>query len=741
MSDKDVNINVRAKHTDTTKRDIDGVAASSENLGKKTEQAGKKGAEGTDKLTRSAEKSKGAFGSFMTKIGAWALSLASVAAGIKIVTGVINANKRAIIEHADIAVAQQQKLLRLQFLGDLFKERPELRKEVAAYAEFGKRLPEEVADAWYNLRSKGGALSQQQRDSIMREALEMGRTDLDMPLNTLIDMFTLYAKKTGVEDANRIQNVLRQTITEAGGGGADVAAYMTQFLPLGIATGMTGAESAGLWAYATTEEGSAERATTQLAAVFRGLMGKGTPEGKKILKKAGVTEEMDFFEQLDLLGKEGLSYAEAGQIGEAAGAAMLLSLIQNREAMMEAIGKIVAVDRGDIDLTKTKIQEVMGGDEVARIEEDIRGLDIQLRNIKAADINALRWRKKMREREMSMRRAGRSEYFIGIDRWGYEQAAGLGYSVDWLPSKVEGDPTYTADEQRREREESYHRSRDWWERSFPWIPLRDDPYGEPGKAEAESTPPPAPAESEAEPAITPPPAPADSETEPEITPPPASPDVEADGVIEALWDAFFSAKQARGAALLKVHELAEDRTEAAHKIYATESSTPEKYERNLANWEASFKALDEAWDAYIDADKSDPDVLSDPTLLTPAIIAEIERQTEKLTGSLAPADVEAKPEVTPPPAPAEVEAEAAITPPSAPVEVEAEPAITPPPEPVAVEAEPAITPPPEPVGAEAEGQSVSYNDYSDHYDYSINLFPVAGNREDRLIGPRYDQNA
>ncbi len=545
MADKEVNIHVRAKDADTTKRDIDGVGASTENLGKKTEQAGnkteqagKRGAEGTDALTKSTEKSKGAFGSFMTKIGGWVMALVGFGAAIKIVTGIINANKRALNEHADVAVAQQQKLLRLQFLGDLFKERPELRKEVAAYAEFGRRPPEEVADAWYNLRSKGGALSQQQRDSIMREALEMGRTDLDMPLNTLIDMFTLYAKKTGVEDANRIQNVLRQTITEAGGGGADVAAYMTQFLPLGIATGMTGAESAGLWAYATTEEGSAERATTQLAAVFRGLMGKGTPEGKKILKKAGVREGMDFFEQLDLLGKEGLSYAEAGQIGEAAGAAMLLSLIQNRGAMMEAIEKIVAVDRGDIDLTKTKIQEVMGGDEVARLEEDIRGLDIQIRNAKGADVNALRWRKKLREREMSMRRAGKSEYAIGVDRWGYEQGAGAGYSVDWLPSKVEGDPTYTIEEQQREREDSYQRSRDWWHRNFPWIPLRDDPYAE-AEAEAGITPPPvpakvetkaeivpvpAPAEPESGPSLTspyiPPPVPAKVDAEPEITPPP-----------------------------------------------------------------------------------------------------------------------------------------------------------------------------------------------------------------------------
>ena len=36
------------------------------------------------------------------------------------------------------------------------------------------------------------------------------------------------------------------------------------------------------------------------------------------------------------------------------------------------------------------------------------------------------------------------------------------------------------------------------------------------------------------------------------------------------------------------------------------------------------------------------------------------------------------------------------------------------------------------------GQSVIHNDYSQHYDHSVNLNPVAGNAEERLIGPRWD---
>ncbi len=56
---------------------------------------------------------------------------------------------------------------------------------------------------------------------------------------------------------------------------------------------------------------------------------------------------------------------------------------------------------------------------------------------------------------------------------------------------------------------------------------------------------------------------------------------------------------------------------------------------------------------------------------------------------------------------------------------------------------PDTTPPPEPVpaGDLTEGQPVSYNTFNEYYDYSIRLNPVAGNREDRLIGARFDPYA
>ncbi len=56
------------------------------------------------------------------------------------------------------------------------------------------------------------------------------------------------------------------------------------------------------------------------------------------------------------------------------------------------------------------------------------------------------------------------------------------------------------------------------------------------------------------------------------------------------------------------------------------------------------------------------------------------------------------------------------------------------------EPEPDIAPEPVAPGDLSEGQSRVIN-YNEFFDYSINLNPVAGNREDRMIGPRFDPYA
>ena len=422
---KDVNIHVKAKGTEQTKQKLDGV-------GKSTERVGK----GVDKLSGSASKARGLFSRFTSGLTGWATKLIGITAIIAGVTKAINVQKQALQEHARIAEEQQKKLLKLQAMGEFYAERPQLRKEVAAQAEFGRRPFAEVAEAWYVLRSQAGRMTPQQRRGVLKESLELGRMYPEAPLTSLVNMFTLYAKATRAQDLNQVQNVLLQTITEAGGGMADVSTLMPTFLGPGMGGGLTGPEAAGLWAYATTlpEAGGPQRATTALRNVLLALQGKGTPEAQKMLRQFGVRPGMGFFEQMGTLttqqqaGRFGLPQAEL--LAGREGAAMLLGLLREPQAMKETIANIVAAGAGRRDITAETLRGLMGADEVARMEEEGRRLDISIENIKGRDTGALRWNVFLKEHEMAMREAGFSEARIALELWDAQLYGAVGVSAE-----------------------------------------------------------------------------------------------------------------------------------------------------------------------------------------------------------------------------------------------------------------------------------------------------------------------
>lgn len=440
--DNDINLHVKALGVEQAKEKLDTVGRSTEEVGEKTEKAAARARDAQGKFAQGAEQAAdateklnaeaGKQSTAMTKLGgtvtAMAAKYVSITAAIAAVTKAIHAQTQAMEENAAMAAKQQNALLRLQFLGDLFKERPELRQEVQAMAEFGRRPVEQVADAWYNLRSKSGGLDDATQMSILREALEMGRTDPDLPLDTLVDMFSLYAKQSGVSDANRIQNVLQQTITDAGGSSADVARYMPQFLPIGISGGLTPAQSSGLWAYATTQLADASIATTGLRATFMGLQGRGNPEGQKMLEGMGITPDMDFFTKIGKLSGAGLSLADAEQIAGREGAPVFLSLLNNPQAMMRTVGSVTGADRGDIDLTADKIKGLFGSDAVARNEEDLRLLQVSIDNIRASG-DEMEFKRRQKIMENVHRQSGMPEALVQFTQRGTSFLRALGWDA------------------------------------------------------------------------------------------------------------------------------------------------------------------------------------------------------------------------------------------------------------------------------------------------------------------------
>ncbi|MGH2271394.1 phage tail tape measure protein [Anaerohalosphaeraceae bacterium U12dextr] len=417
----DINIPVNLPGAKEAETDLQKLTAAIKEL---TEQT-KKSAQANAAMDASSESSKAKTDGLIASIAKWTMSLLGIQKIINEVTRAIQLQSQAMEENARIAESQQNSILRLQLMGDYYTQRPELRAEVQALAEFGRRPFEEVAGAYYNLRSNAGNLTNAQQSAIMREALQMGRTDPSFPLDTLINMFTLYAKQTGSTDMNRVQNVLAKTIEAAGGTGADVANYMPQFLPIGMSGGLSGAEAAGLWSYVTTQTASPAIATTGLRATFLGLQGKGTPESAKLLAKYGVTEGMSFQQKIQTLAdayQSGtLDLAAAERIAGREGASIMLSMLRNPAAMMSTMSAVTAADRSDIDLTGQSIQGLMDKDETARREENIRLLNIQLANQRANDPEALRLIELKLKSELAARQSGASEYGI----WAQKKALDL----------------------------------------------------------------------------------------------------------------------------------------------------------------------------------------------------------------------------------------------------------------------------------------------------------------------------
>lgn len=430
---KDINIHVKTQGAQQTKQQLDDIGKSSKRVGDSASRGGRKGAEGINELSESTAKTEGRFGKLKSSIASWVTGLVGITAIIAGITKAIRVQSEAIKEHARIAAEQQKKLISLQLMSDFYKERPQLRKEVAAYAELGRRPFEEVAEAWYTLRSQAGRMTSEQRQGILREALEMGRAYPEAPLTDLVNMFTLYAKATNAQDLNQVQNVLMQTITEAGASMGGVSKFMPQFLGPAMTGGLTGAEAAGLWAYATTlpEAGGIEKASTAIRNLLLILQGEGsTPEAQEMLRGFGVVPGMKFFDQLTILA----SQRQAGRFGlpqalSLAGresASMLMGLLKEPEKMYETIENVVRAGAGQRDITAEALEGLMATDEVARLEEEGRRFDVKIQNIKGQDVKALRWITALKEYESLMREAGVPETWIDFQLWGAEKFAAFG---------------------------------------------------------------------------------------------------------------------------------------------------------------------------------------------------------------------------------------------------------------------------------------------------------------------------
>ena len=155
MADKDINVHVRAKGVEESKDKLDRLTAAMERMSETLEKQSRpsqQAADDTEKLTAAQKGQETQMGKLWSQAESLAKSYLGMAAAVAAVTRALQLQAAASKEGAEVLAAQQNSALRLQFLGDYFEKRPELRKEIGAKAEQGRRQFNEVADAWYNLK-------------------------------------------------------------------------------------------------------------------------------------------------------------------------------------------------------------------------------------------------------------------------------------------------------------------------------------------------------------------------------------------------------------------------------------------------------------------------------------------------------------------------------------------------------------------------------------------------------------
>lgn len=416
MADKDINIHVKAQDVEKSKQDIDSFGQSVSNVGKMTQQTGQQASEGAEKLSFWATQ--------LNNIKGYLLGMVGGVAAINAVTEAVRRQRQEWEENARVITKQQEQILRLQFLGDYYKEKPELRKEVMAYAEIGRRPFEDVANAMFDLRNMGAAYTGPQREEILRRSLELGRIMPQAPLKDIVQSMILYSNAAKTTNFAAIENVLSKTLTKAEGEEAPIE--LAKFLPVATAAGLSGEQAAGLWSYAISQYPASGLATTALERMMLLLQGK-TPEARVAMGRLGITPQRPFMEQFNQLVAKQPNLKQLEGIFDTRMAPVVLTLLQHPDMVRAAMSQATAAGQMPENLTQQSIQGLFGTDEMARLTDLSKFLDISIENLRGMNERSIRVQVGRKLQEATLRRETESPTMRWILR-----------AMDWFPDWIMG---------------------------------------------------------------------------------------------------------------------------------------------------------------------------------------------------------------------------------------------------------------------------------------------------------------
>lgn len=182
--------------------------------------------------------------------------------------------------------------------------RPATQAAVLRMAAEAGRPTDEVLRSYYTLAGGTAGMARSRQAGLMRQALMMGRTDLEAPLEPLVGLFSAIGTQQPKLTPQQIGNLVSQTIESAKATPGQMAAFLPRLLSAGSAAKMDPAMSMGLFAFATRQGGRTEVSATAARSAMLGLLAP-TPERLKEMQPFGFPSQGGIMERVEWLRQRG----------------------------------------------------------------------------------------------------------------------------------------------------------------------------------------------------------------------------------------------------------------------------------------------------------------------------------------------------------------------------------------------------------------------------------------------------
>lgn len=347
--------------------------------------------ESGDAHTRAGRETSG-FGDVVESLTGRVSGLVSGLAGGAGLMAALQALEQQLQRNIDKTREYMEASLDLQFQSREFSQGE--RDFVGKMAIFAARPVIETASAYAKWRSRFPELSEQESQEAFMQVMGTSMTT-NAPLEKVSDAYA--PLRQAEPNAQKAQNILDEAMIAAGESDpAKMAPLFGKYMEIGRKAGkMTTAEAAGAVAASTgLGIGAPEEAVTGLRNATFAIMGQGTPEGKKVLRKAGVDGD-NFFKSLEQVQQAVESGRIEGSELEAIGgkeASGFLYAIADREKLRAFLDKVEGVRRAaenPADLTAQKIESHLRDDPMQALNFHIRRKEAEVAVAEATDLDAM----------------------------------------------------------------------------------------------------------------------------------------------------------------------------------------------------------------------------------------------------------------------------------------------------------------------------------------------------------------